>query len=288
MIRILLFLMFCCGFQMADAQNDSINRKDSQNKKQGLWIYFGADRPDLDYPNEGKVEEGRYVDDRKEGTWIKYWDDGETAKLIGNYTNNRPGGEYWKYHRNGELMEHGEFSKNQFKGFREKFDSTGQLLLKTKYNDGRMIDTSFIYFANGCLEAMEIMDDQGVPRQSFVYSKDSCNQIVEIVTQHPHGNSQPAPDFSYKKDSILVINSSYHGQGTWRYHPDYVYDYSDQKLCSDQPIIVTYNEMNEVIFKGSCKDGKLNEGKLYLYDNDGILLRIEIWDNGIFIKEGRF
>jgi antitoxin component YwqK of YwqJK toxin-antitoxin module len=58
-------------------------------------------------------------------------------------------------------MEYGEFYKNHYNGIREKYDSTGQLILKSKYIEGRMVDTSFIYFGNGCLEAMEIMDNNG-------------------------------------------------------------------------------------------------------------------------------
>ncbi len=40
-------------------------------KKQGKWIYFGKDRPETGTPPAGKVEEGKYIDDRKEGFWIK-------------------------------------------------------------------------------------------------------------------------------------------------------------------------------------------------------------------------
>ncbi len=71
MIRTLIIIVLCVGFHHVNAQNDSINRKDSQDKKQGHWIYSGADRPDQGYPNEGKIEEGIYVNDRKEGPWTE-------------------------------------------------------------------------------------------------------------------------------------------------------------------------------------------------------------------------
>ncbi len=68
------------GFTFAQ----KINKKDEQGKKQGHWIYFGKDRPGTGFPEEGKVEEGDFKDDRKEGIWIKYHIDGKTPKLKGH------------------------------------------------------------------------------------------------------------------------------------------------------------------------------------------------------------
>lgn len=286
MIRTIIIIALCVGFHYVNAQNDSINRKDSEDKKQGHWIYYGADRPDQGYPNEGKIEEGRYVNDRKEGPWIKYWEDGKTMKLKGHYINSRPNGEYWKYHRNGILKEHGEFYKNQYNGSHEKYDSTGQLIYKSKYDEGKLIDTAFMYFANGCLEAIEIMDDKGVRLRSIMYSKDDCNKVLEDITQHPHGYIEPVTDFSFKKDSIVIRSIDYQENGTWRYYSNFVNEFADENICTDQGYLKKYNKDKELLFDGTCKNGRLTNGKLYFYDSDGILLRIEIWENGIFLRDG--
>ena len=65
------------------SQNDTINQIDEEGKKQGLWIYYGKDRPESGYPKEGKVEEGTYKDDRKDGMWARYYNDGKTIKIRG-------------------------------------------------------------------------------------------------------------------------------------------------------------------------------------------------------------
>ena len=98
------------GFTFAQ----KINKKDEQGKKQGHWIYFGKDRPGTGFPEEGKVEEGDYKDDRKEGIWIKYHSDGKTPKLKGEYENNRPKGNYTKYHENGLVKDDGRFERDLY------------------------------------------------------------------------------------------------------------------------------------------------------------------------------
>lgn len=84
---ILLLFFLLIGLDCL-SQTDTINQRD-QLGKQGFWIYYGKDRPNLNYPDSAKVEEGRYVNDRKEGLWKKFNPDG-TLRIEGVYKNNRP------------------------------------------------------------------------------------------------------------------------------------------------------------------------------------------------------
>ena len=70
-------------------QTNKINKKDKNGRKQGHWIYYGADRPETQFADTSKVEEGDYEDDRKTGVWIKYNKDG-TIRATGEFHNNRP------------------------------------------------------------------------------------------------------------------------------------------------------------------------------------------------------
>jgi antitoxin component YwqK of YwqJK toxin-antitoxin module len=103
-----LGLIFVSSNSLALDQDDSkINKTDSEGKKQGKWIYYGKDRPEEGYPANGKIEEGNYKDDRREGIWVKYHTDGITPRLKGDYVNNRHQGSYVKYHPNGKIKEQG-------------------------------------------------------------------------------------------------------------------------------------------------------------------------------------
>ena len=48
-----------------------------------LWIYTGAMRPETGYPTCGIIEQGFYTDNRKDGVWTEYYEDGVTPKLKG-------------------------------------------------------------------------------------------------------------------------------------------------------------------------------------------------------------
>lgn len=91
-LRICIVLSsFCTTLSYAQylPKPEKINQTDKNGRKQGHWIYYGADRPETHYPDTSKVEEGNYVDDRKDGQWVKYNADG-TVRASGEYRNNRP------------------------------------------------------------------------------------------------------------------------------------------------------------------------------------------------------
>ncbi len=83
-LSLIFCIVFCSSFLQAQ------NKKDAHGKRTGKWVYTGADKPSSGISKTGKVEEGIYVDGRKEGVWTKYHKDGKTPKLKGNYSNNRP------------------------------------------------------------------------------------------------------------------------------------------------------------------------------------------------------
>ncbi len=79
-IAFLLFVFSGCAFGQ--------NKKDDKGRRQGYWIIYGIDRPQTGYADSTKVEEGNYIDDRKEGIWKKYNSDG-SVRITGEYRNNR-------------------------------------------------------------------------------------------------------------------------------------------------------------------------------------------------------
>ncbi|MDG1333202.1 MAG: hypothetical protein P8P74_12785 [Crocinitomicaceae bacterium] len=285
----IFFTLFCVHGM--HAQSDTLNHKDRHGQKQGRWIFYGKDRPPAGYPTNGKIEEGVYDSDRKEGLWIKYWEDGITPKLKGTYVQNRPNGAYWKYHRNGNLKEQGEFRRNRYAGTHTKYDEEGRLFFYCTYNDeGKKIDTAFAYFTSGCLKAIEVMDSSGVPISTALYREDSCDQILEVVKHGYVRNETVTHGPKWKNDTtsfVYKVDSSLNKEGTWRDSEEYLIDYSDSSLQSNLVNDKKYNDQREIIFHGTFKEGKVWGGKMYFYDLDMILLRIEVWSDGEFLKVGR-
>ncbi|HLU87425.1 MAG TPA: hypothetical protein VKZ44_06690, partial [Taishania sp.] len=122
----LLFIsvIFFFSASLAFGQTN-LNQRDSKGRKQGKWVYLGKDRPTEGYPENGKVEEGSYKDDRKEGIWIKYYQDGITPKLKGEYHNNRPEGAYVKLDAKGTIIEAGNFTKGKYRDSLIRYHANG-------------------------------------------------------------------------------------------------------------------------------------------------------------------
>ena len=130
--------------------------------KNGYWVYLGKDRPEMDYPAEGKIEEGNYVKNRKVGVWIKYYNDGLTPKLKGEYKNNRPYGKYTKFFPDGSISEIGTFNK------------------------GHYVDTVHRYLENGLIRFIGIYDKEGKSTvDSFFYYQDNkCLDFYVCIGVH--------------------------------------------------------------------------------------------------------
>ena len=65
--------------------------------------YFGKDVPNSNFNPTTKFEEGILVKGKKESLWTKYYPDGKTPKLKGNYIANEPNGSYEKFYINGVI-----------------------------------------------------------------------------------------------------------------------------------------------------------------------------------------
>src|SRR5688572_4452031 len=92
-----------------DPQTVAPNETDANGLKQGHWCFYGKDMPEKGYPDEGKIEEGTFVDSKKHGEWIMYHKDGKTPRTKGVFENGRPKGAYEKYNESGVKIEEGTF-----------------------------------------------------------------------------------------------------------------------------------------------------------------------------------
>jgi antitoxin component YwqK of YwqJK toxin-antitoxin module len=158
-ISVLLFQLTCFG------QSDTVPNL----KKKGKWIFFGRERPDslppvkliqhadgphISYRSDStKTCEGFYKDNRKNGVWRYYYEDGISLREIKTLMNNSLDGIYKKYYRNGQLKEESTYSKGKRIGKCVIYYENGQLEYQAVYNDAHKEDGKVIYyFKNGQTE----------------------------------------------------------------------------------------------------------------------------------------
>lgn len=296
-----------CANSVPELTNDQIRNLEFNltvdGKKQGYWIYRGKDRPSDGYPAEGIIEEGPYVNNRKEGLWIKYYKDGKTPRLKGVYRNNRPiDSHYTKYYPTGKLREGGRFQSNKYFGSLRRYHENGQLSYFGTYNDsGQEFDSTYYYFESGCLESICVYDSINPDYTRIEYSPDSCNTISNIdnslskksnysfvVKERSGCTFGSETKYKYASDTTESnhLNPSFES-GSWRYKSKYKAIYTDELMCDGENVIRKYTADQERLFLGNCKNGKVWEGMFYFYDSDGILLKVEVWKKGKYDANGQ-
>ena len=261
-----------------DDQDDPKNFVDENGRKQGKWVHLGKEQPEKGFPEDGKISEGTYLDDRRDGKWTLYYKDGMTPKTEGEFKNNRPNGSFTHYHPNGKIKEQGTFSKQRYIDSLARFNENGIKVYEAAYNDAGKESGKVVYrHDNGKVE-FEYNATNGVPtgkavrywpngdvKEEIVYGADGSIQETsgEIAMVNPAAEIVKAT--STKKAPKPKSDSGF--------KPN---DYN--KVLNDD---------KEIWMEGKFKNGLLWDGKLYIYDEDGLLLKLEIYKEGVYISDGQ-
>lgn len=273
---------YSMDFYSVEQQNKGINVTDANGKKQGKWVYFGKDRPDLGFPVDGKIEEGSYKDDRKEGEWIKYHHDGVTPRLRGYYINNRPQGEYVKYHPNGKVKEKGSFERNKYIDSLTRYTSTGQLEYQAVYNEeGKENGKVKYYYPNGQLE-FEYTSNNGNPVGKAVRYYEN-GDVKEILEYSADGTVMKREEKEMVHPSVKIVDPSASKEKA----PKAAAPRTKGVPFLPQGYNKVYNNNDEIWLDGIFKNGNLWEGKVYEYDKDGILLKVKVFKEGVYHSDGQ-
>lgn len=291
-MRVVLIILLCFTFQGVSLanngaptsvnQDDKINQKSADGKKQGKWIFFGKDRPAEGYPADGKIEEGDYKDDRKEGIWIKYHNDGKTPKVKGEYVNNRPSGQYIKYYANGKIKEQGTFAMNQYRDSLKRYHENGVLEYEASYGStGKEQGKVKYYYPNGQVE-FEYTSVNGVATGKAVRYYEN-GDVKEIIDYNEDGSVASSQMKEMVNPATKVKDPGQSSETAPKINNPIV------KVGKFQPngYNKVYNNKDEIWQDGDFKDGKLFNGKVYVYDADGILLKVKVFKNGVYHSDGQ-
>lgn len=255
------------------------NLKDKDGKRTGKWIIYTSKSGSS---KDIKVEEGVFINGRKEGQWIKYFEDGKAPKLKGSYSNNRPDGEFIRYYKNGQIKEKGSFSKSKFKGEYIRYHSNGNIEYIGNYNNlgeetgviqyfhknGNLaleytVRNTLLsgkltrYFEDGTLQASISFSENG----GIIASKTFEKKLPEKKIGTTVDNTDNPPNIKNPKTKGLKFNA---------------FGYNK-----------VYNENDEIWVDGIFKNGQLWDGKVYKYDRDGILQRVLVYKNGKYHSDGQ-
>ncbi|MBN2682938.1 MAG: toxin-antitoxin system YwqK family antitoxin [Bacteroidales bacterium] len=249
------------------AQKDTINQLDANDLKQGYWVTYDATKTTV-------LEEGRYVDSKKQGVWKAYYPDG-TIKSEITFVNNKADGyakfyfdngkvseegiwkgtkwtgDYKFYHKNGQMAYEWQFNeKGKRTGVQKYYHDNGQLMIEGEWNDGKETGVIKEYYADGTLRSEKSFNNgQMDPTTVKTYEKSGA----QVTTNNNNNNSNNTSnnDSKYTKDY-------YDGEG---FH----------KL---------YTQTGKIESDGFFKNYKLIDGKKYYYSANGTLERVAVYKDG--------
>ena len=134
-----------------------------------------------------------------------------------------------------------------------------------------------MYHPNGQVE-VEYETKNGVKTGKQIRYTES-GQVKQITTYGPDGKILDKEDIEVVEEVKVVTTG---GGG-----PSAIGADTKGKPFEKDGYNKVYNGDEELWMDGKFKSGKLWDGKLYKYDSDGILLKIEIWKNGKYHSDGQ-
>lgn len=277
LLTILLFsVLLGVPPSMAQASSkDTLNVVDLNGRKQGWWRFVAPTTSRPGYPDGALVEEGRFQNSKKVGLWRRYWPNGKTMSEI-TYDMGRPRGEYITYYRTGKVEEKGNWDLDRNTGdFRryhpngelaqdfifddsgvrngdqKYYHENGELAVQVRIKDGREEGTLKRYDANGQLTQQAEFNSGVINEANSRWIK----PIPKATDVKPASNAPAAPAVTAEeKPNAMTFRET--GWNTL---------YDGQLRLSQQ---------------GHFVNGRLSDGRVYIYDKDGLLSRIKVYKGG--------
>jgi len=98
------------------------------------------------------MEKGSYLDDKREGVWEWYYENGQLNRK-GSYIYGKMDGFWEEYYENGQLNWKGSYKNEKpVDGIYTEYHQNGQLKCKGSYLNGKRDDVWEFYYENGKLE----------------------------------------------------------------------------------------------------------------------------------------
>lgn len=276
-------LVWALAAQAATAQAgaavpDTLNRVDEQGRKQGWWQVGGPVPEKPDYGVGTLYEEGRYEDNKRAGTWKRYWPNGKPRSVI-TYVKGLAKGAYATYYPNGRPEEQGVWDLDRNTGAFQRWYDNGQPMQEFIFDAyGTRNGAQKYYHQNGKL-AVEVSIANG--REEGVLKRYYPNGDLQETAEF-HGGAVEEDSFRSFKPKGPVADAPVPAEAKA----------APAKAADEQPNAevfhadgrnILYDAQHRLSQKGIYRKGRLWEGRMYHYNANGILYKIEVYANGRYV-----
>ena len=254
-------------------------------KKEGPWVIFAKMRNLKGYKPDDKYEEGDYKANRKIGLWKRYYASGNLKSEI-TYLNGRANGGFTTYYDEaGKVEEVGNQSGRVLTGDFERYHKNGTIAQKKTFNDkGQSEGAQKYVFENGVVE-LEFTTKAGVETGTAIrrWPNGDIKEVIEYgaggVIASREQKVRVNPPIDVAKDDDAKETEKVGGTIQEGGKEITVVEIPDGKRK-------VYNDNKDIWMDGDFKDGRLKNGKLYIYDSDGLIEKVEIYKNFKYAADG--
>lgn len=322
-MKIIIFCFLLFVFGLANAQTDTINQVNAEGKKQGYWIIYGKTKPGSGFADSAIMEEGRYEANKKTGLWKIYYKD-EMIKYQLEYKNNRPNGKFISYYVNGKVEEKGTWKQFHYVDtFYRYYPSGIPAQLKHFNSAGKTEGWSTYWFPTGEIE-LKFHTKNGVETSAEIIRNKStswkpktisienlCRCNLDTVADKTMLVSRKTGDtvnmFYIDFQYFVRLEGKYLKGNLFEGSCEIIKNYSSNtyapiiRILKNGEILfykddkflpfdengdhTLYNKNKQIIETGFFKDGILIDGKKYIYDQNGLFDKIEIYKNGKYARD---
>lgn len=282
---VMVFVVARFGYAQSQSfELDPVNKKDTINlidytgKKQGRWIVFGKSKPNTCYAATSKVEEGKYADNKKAGIWKEFYCNGNMKNKI-TYTNGRPDGYAIMYHESGKISEEGMWKISKWVGDYKLYYENGQVQQEFKFNaTGKREGPQKYFYENG---QVMIEGSWAAGKEAGTIKEYHENGDIKAEKKYDNGAVDIASIKTFEpKKPIVKVDKPDNSKVLVVKKEETILDPKQKGPMVLNGNHVLYNKSKQKSKDGFFKDNRLMEGKNYIYDENGILKRIEIYKNG--------
>ncbi len=284
-----LLLLLIIGGGFSGYSQDSIEydgkyvNRVINGKREGHWIIFAHTKNLPDYSPNAKYEEGKFMAGRRTGRWTRFHANGEKWSEV-EYKRGRKRGSYTTYYDNGQVQEVGTWIRQKNVGEFRRYYQNGTIQQEKVFTEmGKTNGPVKYYYDNGQIE-LEFTTKNGVEfgTATRYYKNGNVKNVMSFdaagkVTEFKEMKRVDPPTEPVKKRTKLeapmvteelMTNSGQKGKEI------------------GEGFHILYNANQDISMKGNFANGRLVDGEHYIYDQDGLLEKIDIYKAGKFAGNG--
>lgn len=226
------------------AQTDTVNQRDQNQLRQGIW---------LEYFEDGQVKKRtNFIDDLPQGGETGYYKNGQEKYTI-IWKDSIPNGFYQIYYQSGSIKETGVWRNNHNVGSQVEYYETGTVKSRTTHSsNGDLEGAQIDYYPNEIIEQVMMYEDG--KKNGFSIDFDSLGMLLSYE--------------KYKNDSLLgnsIITDELQGI------LDFVRDQNQLVFTSDSLIRKEIESKERIAVQDEQLKAEETQ-RLYLYGGLGLLL----------------